>query len=109
MNKYKVDDKIGIPLAVYDNGTLTTAGFIESGKEIEAEGPVTYLGHAGTEVPVNWHYLLWIDDTGKKQKLKAIEFEEVNLCVEEHRAAREPVFVMEDGHKSWSVTEVEDD
>lgn len=104
MNKFNCDGKAGFLLATYDNGFLTTAGFVE--ELVESDEPITYLGHAGLELPVNWHSILWIDDRGVTQHLIDIDLEESEQSSVDHRAAAKPVFTMEDGYKSWSVTEV---
>lgn len=87
-------------LCDYSNGHMTTAGLYE--EIVEDDGPVTYHSCAAAELPVDAYGKLWIDDEGTVQKIANVLFS----VLRDDEDPDKPVFLMEDGHMSWSVTEV---
>jgi len=82
----------------YDNGILTTGGLYHENELEETFGPVlgvTYGPDGRTELPVDWPRMLWMDDRDVVLGIKAIDFDTED----------QPPFVMEDGTRSWEVTE----
>lgn len=90
--------KFGKLLEEYSNGYLLTCGFYPKEELTEVQDEVisiTYDSNACTELPINWPDLLVLDDNDKRQKIKQIDFDFKDDG---------PVYLMEDGTRSWEVT-----
>lgn len=83
-------------LNLYENGYETTAGFVEKLNINNNMLSVTYDSNHAEQLPFNWNEFLWLDDNNKRQKLSDI--------IWENRSKNKPVYLMEDGSYSWTVT-----
>lgn len=93
----------------YKNGIMTTMG-LQPREELEdvldnfIPLNISYDSTAGLELPVDWESFLWYDDYSKKQHIKEIDF---NQCKENMELSWEdnlPIYIMEDGTRSETVT-----
>lgn len=89
----------GLQCNEYTNGIETTAGFVktEDVEYADSDLPVTYDSQHALMLPVNFYDCLWLDDRNKRMKLKEVLFENADKG--------DPIFVMEDGYISGSITE----
>lgn len=91
------DNYFGIVLDVFENGYMTTAGFVlkEHAEKHEGVMSISYDSDHADQLPVEWPDMLWLDDNGNRQKIKEIRWD-----LDE----RGPVYVMSDGTRSEVVT-----
>ena len=80
----------------YENGFETTAGFVKDLNINNDVVSITYDSDHAEQLPFKWNEELWLDDNNKRQKLSDI--------IWENRLENKPVYLMEDGSYSWTVT-----
>lgn len=97
MKIFKVSEaRFAIAVAEYLNGWETTAGFYEHPEECSQDITcITYDSAHSTELPVDWPNMYWLSDNDKRQRIKAIDFDD-KVCA----------YAMEDGTKSREVTSI---
>ena len=100
MRVFRVKDEARLvrEICQYDNGILTTGGLYHENELEEVTGPtygVTYNADGRTELPINWPKMLWLDDRDMILGIKAIDFDTTD----------QPPYIMDDGIRSWEVTE----
>jgi hypothetical protein len=81
-------------LAEYQNGILTTGGLYKEEDLESLSGEVigvTYNAAACTELPIDWHDRLFLDDNNNRQHILDILFE------------TDRPYLMEDGYRSQEV------
>ncbi len=90
-------------LCWYSNGCFTSAGLYREEELSPGTGRVVWQSAAALWLPVEWPSMLWEDDSGTVQKIKEVRFSKS----QDSEDPEEPLFVMEDGHVSWFVVEIE--
>lgn len=93
-----------IVYATYENGYMTTAGFLEDIELADVDRvPVLYIGEAALELPINWPHIYALDDKGNKQMIQSVDFEYINACINSGMQVSNAVYRMADGYRSKAV------